>query len=79
MARCEQDQYTTGYDLRVGRSPYVVNQDTEVFSLCEIDEVWDFVKDSAEWFVDVYECIKESDGFRHAEYTGFAIIGGQCE
>lgn len=58
-------------DLRAGRSPYHPWDDLEVFSLDEVADIYDFVKDSEEWYVDVYENIV---GENRAEFTGFAVV-----
>ena len=50
--------------------PYDVREDNEIFALDELDEVWDFIRGSGEWYVDIYENIS---GDNRAEYTGFAI------
>ena len=57
-------------DLRVGRFPYKVNVDIDVFSITEINDVYDFIKDAEEWYVDVYENFV---GENYAEFTGFAV------
>lgn len=58
-------------DLRAGRSPYDVIEDNAIFGLCEAKEIYDFVKDSEEWYVDVYENFV---GANYAEFTGFAVV-----
>lgn len=58
-------------DLRAGRSPYDVIEDNAIFGLCEAKEIYDFVKDSEEWYVDVYENFV---GENCAEFTGFAVV-----
>ena len=57
-------------DLRVARMPYDAIKDNEVFSLDELDEVWDFIRGSGEWYVDIYENIK---GDNRAEFTDYAV------
>ena len=57
-------------DLRVSRHPYRVNEDNEVFSISEIDDAYDFIKDAEEWYVDVYENFV---GENYAEFTDFAV------
>lgn len=57
-------------DLRVSRSPYKVNVDNEVFGITEVKEAYDFVKDSEEWYVDIYENFV---GENYAEFTDFAV------
>lgn len=61
------------FDLRVFRAPYKTNIDNAIFMVCEIQDAWDFVKDSEEWFIDIYENVFDEDGFGHAEYTDFTI------
>lgn len=58
-------------DLRAGRSPYHPWDDLEVFSLDDVADIYDFVKDSEEWYVDVYENIADAN---YAEFTGFAVV-----
>lgn len=58
-------------DLRAGRSPYKVNKDSGIFSLNEIDDVYEFIKDSEEWFVDIYENIPDMNS---AFYFGRSIV-----
>lgn len=76
-AESERTQNTLGFHFKVGRDPYVTNVDTNTFMTNEIWDVWNFVKDRPEWFVDVYEDIKDDDGFGHAEYTGCSVLGGK--
>lgn len=58
-------------DLRAGRSPYHPWDDLEVFSLDDVADIYDFIKDSEEWYVDVYENFV---GANYAEFTGFAVV-----
>lgn len=74
-AESERTENTEAFDLRVAKHPYRTNTDFDTFSTSELWDVWNFVKDSREWYVDVYENIKDDDGFRHAEYSGFAVMG----
>lgn len=76
-AESERTRNTLGFHLRVGRDPYVTNVDTSTFMTGETWDVWTFVRGRREWFVDVYEDIKDDDGFGHAEYTGCSVLG--CE
>ena len=57
-------------DLRVGRHPYKVNVDNDIFATNDIRSAYDFVKDAEEWYVDVYENFA---GENYAEFTGFAV------
>lgn len=57
-------------DLRVGRYPYKVNVDNDIFAIDDIRSAYDFVKDAEEWYVDVYENFV---GENYAEFTGFAV------
>ena len=58
-------------DLRAGRSPYHPWEDLDVFSLDDVADIYDYVKDSEEWYVDVYENFV---GENRAEFTGFAVV-----
>jgi hypothetical protein len=58
-------------DLRAGRYPYNVIKDVDIFSLHDIHDAWEFVKDAEEWYVDVYE---NYAGENYAEFTGFAVV-----
>lgn len=60
------------YDFRAWRSPYDTFEDYETFSLEQIDEVYDFVKDADEWYVDLYENFT-INGIGCAEYTGYSV------
>lgn len=57
-------------DIRAGRYPYKVNEDIDIFCLSDIHDVWEFVKDAEEWYVDIYE---NYAGENCAEFTGFAV------
>ena len=64
-------------DLRIGKAPYCA-RNNEVFDIHELDEAYDYVKDSQEWFVDIYE--NNDDGrFRWAEFTGSALLSTQLD
>lgn len=56
-------------DLRASRSPYRVNEDNDIFGLCdaEMDRAYDFVKDAEEWYVDVYANTPDEFG-GHADF-----------
>lgn len=58
-------------DLRAARSPYDAHEDLEIFMLDQIDQAYEFIKDSDEWYVDVYENFV---GANYAEFTGHAVI-----
>lgn len=66
----EQGEYVL--DLRVERAPYDVRHDNAIFSLKEIDDAYDFVKDSDDWFVDIYDNVPDECG-GHANYTGATL------
>ena len=66
----ELDDEKNVLDLRVGRYPYEVNVDNEVFSIDELDEIWDYVEGRVEWYVDIYE---NYYGANCAEYTGYSV------
>lgn len=54
-------------DLRL----YIDGNYADVYSVSEIDELYDIVKDEPEWFIDIYENIY---GENRAEFSGFAIF-----
>lgn len=60
------------YDFRAWRSPYDTIEDYATFDLKQIDEVYDFVKDADEWYVDLYENFT-INGIGCAEYTGYSV------
>lgn len=57
-------------DLRANRYPYDVRNDYCVYSIIEVEDAWDFVKDAEEWYVDIYENMN-SEG--RAEYADYAV------
>ena len=58
-------------DLRAGKAPFS-HKDNEIFLITELDECFDYVKDSKEWFVDVYANTLIGK-FPHADFTGSAL------
>lgn len=54
-------------DLRL----YIDGLYADVYSVSEIDELYEKIKDEPEWFIDIYENIY---GENRAEFTGFAIF-----
>lgn len=59
-------------DLRVERAPYS-QENKAIFSINELDLVFDYVKDSEEWFVDIYENVWFGKTGT-AEFTGIALL-----
>lgn len=72
-ALIEQEQGEYVLDLRAGRSPYKVNEDNEVFCIGELDEAYDFINGSEEWYVDIYENVPDEFG-GSAYFTGEALV-----
>lgn len=72
IALAERDRYDerNALDLRAHRTPFNPVNDIEIFSLDQFKEVWDFVKDSEEWYVDIYE---NYIGENYAEFTDCAV------
>lgn len=71
-AMVADEQGALTLDLRAFRHPYIVNEDNEIFGINELDEAYDFVKDSEEWYVDIY--VNTPDEFGgHADFTGEAL------
>lgn len=58
-------------DLRAGKAPFSI-KDNEVFSIDDLDGVYDYVAGSEEWFVDIYANTLIGK-FPHADYTGSAL------
>lgn len=58
-------------DLRAGKAPFS-HKDNEVFSIDDLDGVYNYVKDSKEWFVDIYANTLIGK-FPHADFTGCAL------
>lgn len=61
-------------DLRVTRYPYYFD-DTKIFSRHQICEVYEFIKDAPNWYVDIYENLA---GENMAVYTDYSVIGMQA-
>lgn len=59
-------------DLRAERAPYS-QENKAIFSINELDLVFDYVKDSKEWFVDIYENVWFGKTGT-AEFTGIALL-----
>lgn len=59
------------YDLRAWRKPYDALEDCETFAITQIEDVYKFIKDSKEWYVDLYENFTDDIGY--AEYTGCSV------
>lgn len=58
-------------DLRAGKAPFSI-KDNDVFSIDDLDGVYDYVAGSEEWFVDIYANTFVGK-FPHADYTGSAL------
>lgn len=58
-------------DLRVWRAPYDAIKDYYLTDTDDIDGIYEFIKESEEWYVDIYENI---NGENRAEFTGFAVV-----
>lgn len=61
------------YDMRAWRSPYDTFEDYETFAISQIDDVYEFVKDADEWYVDLYENFTINN-IGCAEYTGYSVV-----
>lgn len=72
-ALIEQAQEEYVLDLRASRSPYDAWDDNEVFTINELDEVYDYIKDSDEWYVDIYENVPDDRG-GCAYYLGESLV-----
>ena len=66
LDRCDQ---SNTLDLRASRNPYNPTSDNGVFLTTELDEVYEFVKDSEEWYVDIYENYADENRAEFIDYT----------
>lgn len=57
-------------DLRAAKAPYEVNVNNYDCEIDNIEQLWDWLKDADEWYVDIYENVNED---KSAYYTGYAI------
>lgn len=57
-------------DLRASRAPYQVNEDDYDCGIDNFEQLWDWLKDADEWYVDIYENVPED---KSAYYTGYAV------
>lgn len=55
-------------DMRVYRYPYK-QEDYNIFSIDQLDDAYEFVRDSPEWTLDIYENYTD-----HAECTDYSVI-----
>lgn len=57
-------------DLRAFKAPYDLWKNQGIYCISEIQDAWEFVKDSDEWFIDIYENFRDAG---YSEFTDFAI------
>lgn len=59
-------------DLRIEKTPWC-QQNKAIFSISEMDSAFEYIKDSQEWFVDIYENVWFGKTGT-AEFTGIALL-----
>lgn len=57
-------------DFRAFRHPYDAWSDHGIYEFKDIEQMWDFVKDAEDWFIDIYENWVEDN---RAEYVGRCV------
>lgn len=72
-----EEQEENVLDLRIAKAPYCA-KNNEVFGINELDEAYDYVKDSSEWYVDIYDNVWIGK-FGHANYIGRTLWSGDLE
>jgi hypothetical protein len=74
LAEKAKDGSENVLDLRVTRYPYYFD-DTKIFLPHQLDEIYEFIKEAPNWYVDIYENIA---GENLAVYTDYSVIGMQA-
>lgn len=57
-------------DMRIYRHPYK-QEDYNIFSIDQLDDAYEFVRNSPEWTLDIYENYAGED---YAESTDYSVI-----
>lgn len=70
-AELNKDSQNNVLDLRAFKAPYDGWENQGIYCTNEIEEAWEFIKDSEEWFIDIYENIQ---GANTAVFTDFALF-----
>lgn len=58
-------------DLRASREPYDVVEDNEIFDAYhpDYDEMYEWIKDADEWYIDIYENFNEENRAEFMDIT----------
>lgn len=73
-AECQMNKLPL--DFRAYKAPYTNTDCHECFDICEIEQMWDFIKDAEEWYVDIYENWVEDN---RAEFVDRCIASWEKE
>ena len=73
-ALIEQEQGEYVLYLRAAK----LNEDNAIFCITELDEAYDFINGSEEWYVDIYENVPDELG-GSAFFTGEALVSWELD